>query len=424
VALTLAAWGAVPWGAFQADDWRTVVRDPATTDLAALLERLATGFRPLLRLSYFLDARLWGLRPSGFLATNLLLHLATVLGINALASRRLGPLASFVAAVTFSLQPANAEVVAYVTGRSTGLMTALLVAALLAYEHDRWISSLSFFLLACLAKEVALVFPLLLLAWAATRGQAVDRRWIAAYAMVGVALGLALLVLSTRYRTLAAFSLSLRSPWEALRLNARVVPEALSLWLRPQSLSIRHAIDLSPHPLEEFVDALLLAIPAVTGTLLRIRRPVLALAFVWPVAALLPTNSLLARAEPISEKALYLAWLGPALFLGDACACALRRLHGIPALAAATAATMVLGLGGAFCRQRVAIWAGPRRLYWDAVTKTPGDDGAWNDFGFALLEGGEEEAAALAFRQALRLNPADAQARFNLYLMGRDVESP
>jgi hypothetical protein len=128
VLLTVLVWGGVLGGAFQFDDFPIIVRDPATVDPWALLSRLATGIRPLLRLTYFLDHLLWGMEPAGFLFTNLLLHVATVLGVFALARRLLrDEAAAFLAAAIFALQPANAEVIAYVTGRSTGLMAAFFV---------------------------------------------------------------------------------------------------------------------------------------------------------------------------------------------------------------------------------------------------------------------------------------------------------
>jgi hypothetical protein len=134
IAATAIAWGAVPWGTFQFDDFRNVVRDPATTDAAVLLERLPHGLRPLTRISYFLDAQLHGLKAGGFLATNLLLHAITVVLVFALARRRLDHAGALIAALAFAVQPANAEVVAYVSGRSTGLMTLLLLGGLLLHD--------------------------------------------------------------------------------------------------------------------------------------------------------------------------------------------------------------------------------------------------------------------------------------------------
>jgi len=182
LALCLAAWAAGLAGGFQYDDLPNIVLDPATAGGEALRERLANGFRPLLRLSYVADHALWGFEGTGFLATNLALHAATVLAVWRLALGRLAdPLAAFLAAALFALQPAHAAVVSFASGRSTGLMTLGLVLALLAHEHA-WREglvrarravfealSLVAFALAVSAKEVALVYPLLLTLWEATR---------------------------------------------------------------------------------------------------------------------------------------------------------------------------------------------------------------------------------------------------------------
>ena len=121
IAATLVAWGAIPWGAFQFDDFRNVISDPATIDSAVLLERLQYGLRPLTRLSYFADAQVYGMHAAGFLSTNRLLHVVSALLVFVLARRRLDDSGALVAALLFAVQPANAEVVAYISGRSTGL---------------------------------------------------------------------------------------------------------------------------------------------------------------------------------------------------------------------------------------------------------------------------------------------------------------
>src|SRR5512143_1253169 len=126
-AATLATWAGVLGVPFQYDD-HDLLDDEATRDLGALRAQPGLGVRPHLKLTYVLDHALWGGAPAGYHATNLLLHLATVLGVWVLARRRLGGApAALAAAAVFALQPADAEVVAYVAGRSTGLMTALLV---------------------------------------------------------------------------------------------------------------------------------------------------------------------------------------------------------------------------------------------------------------------------------------------------------
>src|SRR4051812_37932226 len=135
VALTAVAWGAVVLGNFQYDDFANILQDPATHRVGALLHRLATGIRPLTRLSYALSDSMFGEWAGGWLLVNLLLHFLTTIRIAKLVHlRTLNGKAATLAGACFALQPANAEVIAYVSGRSTGLAVAFVVAALLAHE--------------------------------------------------------------------------------------------------------------------------------------------------------------------------------------------------------------------------------------------------------------------------------------------------
>src|SRR5207253_8352456 len=114
-AVALIAWLGVLWVPFHFDDFPTLLRDPATSDVHEFADRLFHGVRPLLRASFFLDHALWGFQPAFFHLTNLVLHVATSCGVFLLARKRMEPLAAFCAALVFALQPANADVVAYVS---------------------------------------------------------------------------------------------------------------------------------------------------------------------------------------------------------------------------------------------------------------------------------------------------------------------
>src|SRR5262249_45619432 len=174
---TVATWGWALRGGFHYDDFDNILHDGATQHPGALFGRLLHGVRPLLRASYALDYALWGQDASGYLATNLILHVVTALGVLALAQRR-GP-APAVAALLFAWQPAAAEVVACASGRWTGLMTALLVWGLAAHAgaspfarvrpSRRCVAALALFAAACLTKEVAIIFPLLVAIWDRTQ---------------------------------------------------------------------------------------------------------------------------------------------------------------------------------------------------------------------------------------------------------------
>ncbi len=432
VAVTLVAWGRGLQGEFQFDDWALVVNDEATSDLGALGARLGNGVRPLLRLSFYLDHALWGMHPAGFHVTNLAVHVATVLVVLGLARRRLGEAtAAFLAAAAFALQPANAEVVAYVSGRSTGLATCLILAGLLA--HDRSIDrggiaraawealSLCLFVLACLAKEVALIFPLLVVLWDAGRpqelgGGGVHRAWLrASLAAMAVA---AFLGTSPRYRYLAGFSAGLRSPWESLLANARAVPEMLSLWIRPWALAADHAFDPAPQLPLSVLGAGFLGVLVASAVSFQRQAPLAAFAVGWTLLCLAPTNSIVAKLDLVTEKPLYLAWVGPALLLGQlggrlitsARAPVARRRRSM----ALAAVLLAAGLASA---ARAAVWSDAQVLWRDAVVKTPHNSRAWDNLGVAYWRKDQYPEAGAAFREALRLDPSNAAARRNLHLM-------
>lgn len=416
------AWGAVIWGAFQYDDYSNVVTDPGTTQWAVLLQRLSTGIRPMTRASYFLDHAVWGMSASGFLLTNLVLHVFTTVGIFHLArSRALSVYASMVAALVFALQPAHAETVAYVSGRSTGLMACLLVWALVA--HDRAGNRVSWpaiflFVAACLAKEVALVFPALVLLWEITRSGNSPRagmRWRGVILYAAVA-GIALVVLATssRFRDLMAYSLALRSPMDNLVIQLRAVPATLVLWFRPDALTVDHSFALEASVAATlaggFVVAGLIGIAVASYR----RTPIVTLAVGWALLALVPTHSVIARLDVVTEKPLYLAWVGSALLAGAMwgwVATAVEAPRHRHALAGALA--VMLGIAAVVCVSRIRVWSDDRLLWTEALKQNPTSSRAWNNVGLAWIAD-QPELAASAFVKALELDPNNETAAENL----------
>jgi tetratricopeptide (TPR) repeat protein len=419
LAVVAAVWGVALGGGFRLDDWPNLVYDPATAETGAFLDRLGWGLRPLLRATYFLDHALWGMHATGFLLTNLLLHAAAVLAEFQLAERRLGSQgAALAAALVFALQPANAEAVAYLSGRSVLLSTALLLGALLAHERGRaavpsarawrWLSLLAF-VLAALARETALVYPVLLLAWETSRpGGGEARRALVPGFFAGL---LAVLLFALpRYRDLAAYSAELRGPLAALAVNVASLPESLSLWFRPWALSLVH-----PVPDMNFLRLALGAALLLLLSLLALRGrrpwPLAALAAAWILIALAPTHGLIARREVITERHLYLAWVGPSLLAGSVWLALARSGAARPALVAG--ALLLLGAGWASLR-RADLWRDEIRLWSDTVRKAPTSALAWNNLGAARREAGDVSGAAAAFSQAILLDPTDRTPRFNL----------
>lgn len=411
VVATVAWWPALS-GEFHYDDLANVVLDPATSDPAMLLDRLANGFRPLLRLSFVVDQRTWGLVPIGFIATNLLLHALTVLAVAALARRRLGSeVAVALAATIFALQPAHAMAVAWTSGRSTVLSTALMLAAMLAHERAvgsiRWRSlSLLLMALAVLAKETALVLPALLLLWEATRPAPIATREL--LARVAPAAFMALLLAagawcaSARLQEIIAFSLALSSPVESLVANAAALPISLSLWWRPWALAVEHPQGFTSAATLAGA-ATLLAMVVGAAAAMRARATLVALALLWPIVALLPTHSVLARLDPITEKALYAAWVGPSLALGAGMAWVVQTR---PRIRPQLVTVLVLLLGG-LCGWRASVWADPTALWREASERAPQSARAWSNRALAELGAGQLRMASQSIGRAQALAPGD-----------------
>ena len=143
-------------------------------------ERPWNYYRPIQMLIYFIDAQVFGRNPFGFHLTNVLIHsVATAAGF-LLLKRFTGARRALFAALLFAIHPAHVESVAWISGSTDVNCAVLIFLCLLAWwaareEVERgWkaIGRYSFvgllFLLALLAKETAIVTPILALALPAT----------------------------------------------------------------------------------------------------------------------------------------------------------------------------------------------------------------------------------------------------------------
>jgi hypothetical protein len=323
------------------------------------------------------------------------------------------------------LQPAHAEAVAYVSGRSMALMAALSVWALWAHlravraddlrARGLWTAlALVLFLLAVLSKEVALVLPLL--AWLTSRWDAPDRpSRVGPLFLASAGLGVVLAVAFPRYRTLAGWSLAQHGPLDALGQHLSALPVQLSLWFRPSALSLVHAPGDGWVP--PLLGAALVAGAVAAAWVLRKRAPDVTFAVGWVLLALLPTHTVIARADTVTDRSLHLAWVGPAIALGALAAAVLRKLATPAARGLVAAAILVLAILAAHAAQvRIRVWSDPRALWTEAVTRAPGSARAWNNLGLVLLEH-EPRAATAALRRAVALSPTDPQLLSTLVLM-------
>jgi tetratricopeptide (TPR) repeat protein len=434
--VTLAYLGSFA-GSFQFDDFNVIVANPTVHSLGAWLADLGHGIRPALKLTYALN---WTLGPSeaGFHAVNLAVHVTNTLLVFFLArllARRSAPAAesgaAVVAALLFGLHPAQTEAVTYISGRSASLMAMFYLGGLCAYaagtEARRpWLLyavSPALFCLAVATKEVAVTFPLALLWWEWFRREGpVDWRELArrqaVHGFVFLALAIALLAHPV-YGTRLVPALD---P-ESLRQNALTQVGAVSYLVlrlfRPFSLDIDPDLRVaSSWNLTLAVEAAFLAGVVAAALLCARRRPWWALGLAWFVVQLLPTNSLLPRADLANDRHLYLASFG--IFV--AAGIEIGRLAGPPSpgrrwpwsLAAAVAVLLAVStaLRNRDYASEIALWEQTARV-------SPGKPRVFNNLGHAYSQAGQPEAAERAYLEALRLHPGYQLARDNLEVLRR-----
>ena len=143
-----------------------LLQEDGITDATRGLGKYHTGYyRPLINLSYRIDYKIWGMRAPGFRATNLILHLLTCLILYHLIVLFVNDQkAALLAALLFAVHPVNTESVSWVTSRNNIMVTlfSLLsfyfyIQALRSEGYLRTLISASFFMLAVLSKEFAVM---------------------------------------------------------------------------------------------------------------------------------------------------------------------------------------------------------------------------------------------------------------------------
>jgi tetratricopeptide (TPR) repeat protein len=392
---------------FVYDDYRLIVENAALTDprnLQAVVWHDVS--RPVVNLTYALDAALWGLRPLGFHLTNVLLHAFNVLlvfvvarGLDAdsRAHRSRGVdgdptqtparrcTGAIVGAGLFAVHPLLSQAVGYVSARADLLCATFVLVAFLAAR--RYLKGASWawaamaagaWLLALGSKEVAAMLPVVLLVYHAlllprgtSSGRAL-RLYLPMFGLVVFAVGVRVWLLrQVEYQ-------SAPLDWRLALVAVGAVGSYFRLLLWPSGQTIFHALTAieSWHDVRALLALGFLAAGAwVAWWLRRVDRTV-PFGAAWFVLFLLPSSALfvLGRGEALAEHRVYLPSVG--IFLAGAAlfAAAIRRT----AIETPAARWLLVGLAtvamlqlGARTMIRNAVWSDPVALWQESVARAP-----------------------------------------------------
>ena len=385
-------------------------------------------YRPLPIFTYLVDRTVWGYRAFGYHLTSVAIHAGLAAAFYVALSRRFRTTAAFWAAALFAWHPVNAESVVPVYCRDNLLVALWVVALVFLQEAPRsrragWLC-VGFYALSLLAKESAVVFPLVGAAYALCYFSASERaaaRWIfAALGAVAAAYVLARLrwlpfVTQHPLSVIADQPLGWRL-WTFLGC----LPRYLGLFLFPWRLHTERVFATTtladPWP---WAGLALLALWAAWAARERRRRPHVALGLAWFLVPLLPVSNAAPLAATMTEHWMYLPAMG-LLWLAAGELDALAGRLGESAAGARAAGATALALGLVLCALgirtvlREGDWRDAVTLYTRDLPYARNSFLLPNNLGVELFRRGRYDEAEAQFRAALALEPRYGTTMNNL----------
>jgi tetratricopeptide (TPR) repeat protein len=388
---------------------------------------LTTGhspyWHPLTWISHMIDVSLFGSDAGAYHVVNVVLHTANTLLLFELLRRMTGATgrSAFVAAM-FAAHPLHVESVAWVTERKDVLSTCFWLLASLAYlsyvrrgSWQRYVGVAVLFTLALMSKPMVVTLPvvfLLLDVWPLGRlSPGTPGGWLRARALVIEKLPLVALALATSVATVViqhrvgAMAGLDALPWQARAANASVGYVAYvwkTVW--PAKLAAFYPLfDTTAAGVVLAVCAML----AVTAAVIRFRarHPYLLTGWLWYVITIAPVIGFLQAGEQgMADRFMYIpmigllmaaAWAVPAMLPGRM---AVVRAAGIAVVVASAVAA----------HAQVAHWENSLTLWEHATRVTPDSYIAYENMGQALRERGRLTEAKASYEKALTHAPRNS----------------
>jgi protein O-mannosyl-transferase len=457
LAMTLAAYVETLWYSFVYDDDAQIVRNSYVqywrhvphyfiSQVWAQEFQHAGGnyYRPLFLLWLRLNDAWFGLRPAGWHATAILLHLLATLLVYAVARKLTNQtsIAAF-AALIFGLHPIHAEVVAWISAATESLCTVFVLAAFLAYLKSRennaamWMTlSCVLYVFAVFSKETGIVLPLLVFAhcWiyadgsaAETRGAA--RRFITCMRAVVAYVPVALLYLAARRLVLRGLSHTL------VPLNFRQtifsIPSMVGFYVKKWFFPVR-LNEFYDMPYWGYVSFWHVVLPALVVVALCVaiwmaRKALGAreveFSLCWVIVSLLPVLDarLLPMDEMVHDRYFYLPSVGAALLVALVVDRLTRGRRGAAVFGFSMAQVVaVLALAatlGALTVRDAQYWVNDYILFRRAYQLAPLNPTARLNYGVELSTRWDFNGARVVFDRALAADPNDWRIEMNLARM-------
>ena len=398
----------------------------------AFTSQHARNWHPLATLSHMLDCQLYGLKPGGHHATNVILHIITVLLLFRVLREMTGAVwKSAIVAALFAVHPLHVESVAWVSERKDVLSAMFFLLMLGAYvRYARGPSMTRYLLVAVLfaaglmSKPMLVSVPAILLLldyWPLRRfeqpssttgktkvvnsgNQPCTRQWlflekIPLFVLAG---GSCVATFVLQKRATGAIP-PLPFLW---RVENAFVSYMIYVWktLWPTHLAVFYPHPNNTLPIWVVILAMMLLLAiTVSAIVFRNKRPYVFTGWSWYLVMLMPVIGLIQVGEQgHADRYTYLPHIGLFLlavwFAADVAAVRESRSR----FATATAAVIILALASAAFIQ-ASYWRNSETLWTHALDVTSDNDVAHNNLGYLRVDQGELDKAIAHFEAALEI---------------------
>jgi protein O-mannosyl-transferase len=349
-------------------------------------------WQPLTWLSLMLDVSLFGVRSGAMLVENVVLHaLSALLLFATLAVATKNVNRSAAAAVLWALHPLRVESVAWVAERKDVLSTLFFVAAMLAYVKRRHALVIVAFLLAVMAKPMAITLPfalLLLDLWPLQRKPS----WLDKLPLFVISAGVVAITFVGQEHALASIPLGVRIA-NAITAYAGYLRKTFL----PTQLAILYPYDYDISPIVVAMSLLLLA--AITYFAFQTKRRYVTAGWLWFLITLVPVIGIVqAGAQSMADRFTYI----PAIGLTFAVVWYFADL--VSPRTAMYAAIAVVAILFAISFRQVTFWKSSESVWAHAVAVTKENVSAEMHLAAALEANGRADDAMPHYVAAARMS--------------------
>ncbi|MBI2469734.1 MAG: tetratricopeptide repeat protein [Planctomycetes bacterium] len=384
------------------------------------------SYRPLVTLTYFIDYSLWGLNPSGFHLTNLLLQTANTLLFYVFLKRVMrANLLAFFSALLFTTHPVLTETVNSISYREDLLAALFFLIAFTLFlkineQSSRGVKfilyyagSLCSYLLSLFSKEMAITLPILLILFdifysssgnsLRTLIKKLKSIYIGYFCITGFYLFIQFVVFRHVY-------VRLDQTRQSLFAMLKVLASYIKLLFLPFNLNADYVVPPVTTGIVSFVISAFLVTAVIIITIRMCKNNRHYRFFIlWFFVALLPVSNIIPIGNVMAERYLYLPIMGFSVIIGI-----FVNSFNFKKPSTAIWFTIVIITLGTLCICRNGVWRDELSVWYSTVKREPRSARAHHNIGVVHSAKGFYDYAEFEYKKTLEINPRDTEAHYNL----------